>query len=617
MRKSKSIPFLILVLTLAGAAGSTAAGTQTDWSGGAGTPGPVAAWTTGFDAAVGISWRAVPGQLALAGNALAVGVKHTLAAGQNGAFGIVAADFDGDGDTDIVGAAEYGHTLTLWSNNGDSPPTFTAETLDGDYPGVSGVFAADLDGDLDLDLVACTGTRYSRITCYLNDGGSPAAWAAHNLETAWGESWEIAAGDVDGDGRVDVVGTFLTEGQVVWWRNDGAAPEGWVRQTVDASFGGAHSARIGDIDGDGLADIVGCGTTSNEVAWWRQVPGEPATWTKQVLSGVFFGARSVRLGDLDGDGDLDVAATGFNGRVAWWSNGGGSPVAWTQQTVDTSLVQNHQLQLADLNGDGWLDLLVASYGSNAVVWWENSGGPAPLAWTKRFADYQLPRPLATAVGDVDGDGDLEIIATSNTTGVFTWYEASTFAATGELTGSILDSGGAVPAAIDWTAETPVGTAVAVQVRTGATAGSLGPWSTPLTAPGALPGEPGAFCQYRITLSTSDPAVSPILRELSVRPSAAAVPGTGHGAGLTIYPNPANPRTLVAFELPERGPARIDIYDARGRLVRALADTVLASGRHEVAWDGTDTRGRLVATGTYQVRLRTADGTRQSRVTLVR
>jgi len=92
-------------------------------------------------------------------------------------------------------------------------------------------------------------------------------------------------------------------------------------------------------------------------------------------------------------------------------------------------------------------------------------------------------------------------------------------------------------------------------------------------------------------------------------SPTAVEGEGDApppAAVTLgrnYPNPFNPMTVVPFSLPRAAVVDLAVYDARGRLVRRLAASELAVGRHEMRWDGTDTGGRAVASGTYYARLR--------------
>jgi hypothetical protein len=86
---------------------------------------------------------------------------------------------------------------------------------------------------------------------------------------------------------------------------------------------------------------------------------------------------------------------------------------------------------------------------------------------------------------------------------------------------------------------------------------------------------------------------------------------------TIYPNPFNPRTVIAFELAETGPIELAIYDVGGRLVRVMESGTQSAGRHESTWDGQDNAGRAVPTGTYFCRLSTAQGSQTRKLTLAR
>jgi gingipain R len=89
------------------------------------------------------------------------------------------------------------------------------------------------------------------------------------------------------------------------------------------------------------------------------------------------------------------------------------------------------------------------------------------------------------------------------------------------------------------------------------------------------------------------------------------------ARLDNWPNPFNPTTTVGFALPQAGTVRLSVHDARGRLVRVLADAPLAAGSHRVRWDGRDRRGQAAASGVYLVRLQTPQGQQVHKMTLAR
>ncbi len=82
-----------------------------------------------------------------------------------------------------------------------------------------------------------------------------------------------------------------------------------------------------------------------------------------------------------------------------------------------------------------------------------------------------------------------------------------------------------------------------------------------------------------------------------------------------YPNPFNPSTRIVFELPAAQSVQLTVYDIRGHVVRRLAGGRLASGRHEIVWQGRDDRGREAPSGTYLYRLVTASGAQGGRMTL--
>ena len=85
----------------------------------------------------------------------------------------------------------------------------------------------------------------------------------------------------------------------------------------------------------------------------------------------------------------------------------------------------------------------------------------------------------------------------------------------------------------------------------------------------------------------------------------------------IYPNPFNPRTMIAFELAETGPVELAIYDVGGRLVRVVDSGTRPAGRYQATWDGQDNAGRAVPTGMYFCRLNTAQGSHTRKLTLAR
>jgi FG-GAP-like repeat len=139
----------VMALTLAWSyAASAGVQSQDDWSQGVTTvPAPV--YGGGFDSSDAVSWRAVPGRLALQAHAVAVPVRHPVAGGLTVVRQVHGADLDGDGDADVVHAA-YGAVM-WWERQGVQ---WTRHDVSNDFEGAEAIDPADIDGDGDLDLAA-------------------------------------------------------------------------------------------------------------------------------------------------------------------------------------------------------------------------------------------------------------------------------------------------------------------------------------------------------------------------------------------------------------------------------------------------------------------------------
>jgi Peptidase family M1 domain/FlgD Ig-like domain/Peptidase M1 N-terminal domain len=108
-------------------------------------------------------------------------------------------------------------------------------------------------------------------------------------------------------------------------------------------------------------------------------------------------------------------------------------------------------------------------------------------------------------------------------------------------------------------------------------------------------------------------LEPYPQVASVRDDANSPPTSRSSVSLgPNFPNPFNPQTVVPFRLARAMSVTLDIYDARGRLVRRLAEGAFAEGDHRVRWDGTDNAGQGAASGNYFARLLAGDGSVQTR-----
>jgi len=334
-----------------------------------------------------------------------------------------------------------------------------------------------------------------------------------------------------------------------------------------------------------------------------------------VLDSTATTAISVWPGDIDGDGDQDIAGIWWDNHIAWWSNGGGSPATWTKQVVCETAYGGHGVCVADINGDGRLDILGACADADKMAWYENGGG-SPITWTERILSSTYDDGVTLRAADLDLDGDLEVVGASFDAGLYSWWKATEFDSTGELTSSVLDSGeGAALGMLDWVSIVPAGADLRFQVRSSDDPGDLGAWSGDITVPGCLPAPLDRYVQYRAILETGDPVRSPVIKSLTLSPCPAGTEPTGGiplACRLTAQPNPSSQKATVSFNLGVGGTVRLGVFDVAGRRGCDLADGWMPAGNHQIVWHGMDARGLPLPSGLYWIRL-DAPNLRETRV----
>jgi hypothetical protein len=269
-----------------------------------------------------------------------------------------AADFDGDGDLDLVVAAfglyTRGAILLLENATTDwKDPQFVPRTLD-ERAGAIHVPVADLDGDGRPDFVALLAQQHETVVAFLNRGGGTfeksTIFAART--PAWG-STGIDLVDFDGDGDTDVLmtnGATLDDATVkpwhgvAWLEDRGGFP---FEAHPLAALPGAHRARAADLDGDGDLDVAAAAFLPDpekvkgalpSLVWLERRPD--GSFARHTLQAGQLSHTSLDLADVDGDGDVDLATGNF--------------VGFTFARTDTGF-----------RADGWVEL------------WENRGKDVP------------------------------------------------------------------------------------------------------------------------------------------------------------------------------------------------------------------------------------------------
>ncbi len=339
---------------------------------------------------------------------------------------VFAADIDLDGDIDIVSALYDSHSIVWWENSGDNQ-TWNKHTIGTNFLQAGCVVVADLDGD-DLPDVIGSARNGHQVAWWRNKGGNPIQWEKQVIRNNYTYAHEVKAYDLDQDGDMDVIGCSSDLHLISWWRNDGGSPISWTEFTIGEDVSMAKSIDIGDFDSDGKPDVVGAALFSHDVILFRNLGGNPIRWERSLIDDDFNGAHRVEAVDIDLDGVLDVVGAGYmGGQIAWWKNEGGTPIKWTRQIIARNFWDACIATAGDLDKDGDIDVVGTSQKNGQVAWWENENdGHGHFQWTQHLID-NLPKTWPVFIIDMDQDEDLDVVAGSGKGGGnrdLKWYENS-------------------------------------------------------------------------------------------------------------------------------------------------------------------------------------------------
>ncbi len=309
------------------------------------------------------------------------------------------ADFDGDGNLDLVSVGSLGEgtgAIAVSLGNGDG--TFQAANGFNSLSTVTAVVVGDLDRDGHLDLVV-TNSNSGSISVFLGNGdGSFEA----SLDFATGLSpFGLAIGDVDGDGILDVVVTSLNDNVVNVFHGVG---DGSLMPLGGVPVGMApKGVELADLNGDGILDLVVANAfdATVSIALGRGLGNFDPAVAFNVGSYPF----TVAVADLNGDGIPDLAVSNYYSNSVSVLLGAGDGSFGAAVAYQTG-VEPYSVAIADLNGDSIQDLLVANAGDNTVGVLLSNGDGTFKAHQSIFTGSSPVQALTT---DINGDGRLDVV----------------------------------------------------------------------------------------------------------------------------------------------------------------------------------------------------------------
>ncbi|MCA8940806.1 MAG: VCBS repeat-containing protein, partial [Planctomycetes bacterium] len=279
---------------------------------------------------------------------------------------------------------------------GQAPANFTGRTstVGAAANDALQIKAGDLDGDGDLDLVALTATR---LEVYRNDNGSFFLDQAITMSAQC-----FALGDLNRDGDLDVIVGFNGQDDRVYFGNTTNASFG-TANPITGTSGDSRCYTLGDFDADGDLDAALGSFDGTNLILLNNGPG-------MGLSVLPFGpasprSRDIASGDLDNDGDLDLVVARDNAsNLAFINDGNGNFSVGA--TIDANAAISLRVALGDLNGDGALDVVFTNDQANDEIYFNL--GNASFGTAQAF-DTNANRTSGVVLADVDGVNGLDII----------------------------------------------------------------------------------------------------------------------------------------------------------------------------------------------------------------
>ncbi len=389
-----------------------------------------------------LDWYANPGPGGYASAWSSTSVVDTSGTVPDGLSDLHAADVDRDGDVDVLSSSSSDDRVAWYENSAGNGSAWTTRDIDSGAVTAISLATGDCDEDGDVDVMATyfgDGGTTSKVVWYDNytihrSGAYP---QKQSVTGAADGAASVFAADMDKDGDLDVLAASSNDHDVSWFENDGT-PGGlgdWTEHSIDSNALGAASVVVSDVNGDGNPDPVVAATHEDLLVWYAN-NGSGTSFTQNAISSTINGPNDAVAADIDGDGDVDAVSSSFDPtfgvahRVQWWENVGGAGTSWSSTTISTADYPQG-VWVDDLDGDGDADVLSVTaaegvIGNPGTLFWHENTNRDGSAWTSHTIDsVNLSYSVVTA--DVDRDGDADVVMHEGTALIaqpdfVRWYE---------------------------------------------------------------------------------------------------------------------------------------------------------------------------------------------------
>jgi len=252
------------------------------------------------------------------------GAQHLISNTANGLRSIFAADVDGNGTMDIISASFQGNTVAWYANDGLGNFGIQ-QIISTNAMSVAQIYAADIDGDGDMDVIAAiAGT--GAVAWYENLDGLGNFSTENVIRILAGGVTSIFAADLDGDGDIDVLSASQAGEEIAWYENLDGLGNFSSENIIIVGMGSMNKVYAADLNNDGDMDVISSSPSNfgdSKISWYENLDGLGTFSSENIITTEVDGPRDILATDIDNDGDLDVfygSASPTDNKVAWNEN---------------------------------------------------------------------------------------------------------------------------------------------------------------------------------------------------------------------------------------------------------------------------------------------------------